>query len=441
MKLTIKQTKALDALEDKQTRELIFGGGAGGGKSALGCYWQIKNRLKYAGSRGLIGRSVLKTLKETTLQTFFEIASKQELKAGTHFTFNQQSNQVTFFNGSTILFKDLFLYPSDPNFDELGSLEITDAFVDEVNQVTYKAWSITGSRIRYKLTDFNLIPKKLGTCNPAKNWVYEKYYKPDRDGVLPSNLRFIQSLVTDNPNISKHYLENLQVLDEIDRERLLHGNWEYDNDPARLMEFNAINDIFTNDYVARDNKYISADIARFGKDNTVIGIWDGLRCERIEILSKSSIVDTSKRIKEIMNQNSIQTSRVIVDEDGVGGGVRDTLGCIGFVNNSSPVDVQGKKQNFNNLKSQCYFYLAEKINKGELYVNENRTEVRQSLIQELEQVKRNKIDSDGKLSVIPKEEVKKNIGRSPDFSDMIMMRMYFEIKPILQPQITLHRRR
>ena len=45
MKLTKKQTKALDALEDKTTTELLFGGGAGGGKSALGCYWQIKNRL------------------------------------------------------------------------------------------------------------------------------------------------------------------------------------------------------------------------------------------------------------------------------------------------------------------------------------------------------------------------------------------------------------
>jgi phage terminase large subunit len=428
MKLTIKQTKALDALEDKQTRELIFGGGAGGGKSALGCYWQIKNRLKYAGSRGLIGRSVLKTLKETTLQTFFEIAAKQELKAGTHFTFNQQSNQVTFFNGSTILFKDLFLYPSDPNFDELGSLEITDAFVDEVNQVTYKAWSITGSRIRYKLTEFNLIPKKLGTCNPAKNWVYEKYYKPDRDGVLPANLRFIQSLVTDNPNISKHYFENLQLLDDVDKERLLYGNWEYDNDPARLMEFDAINDIFSNTHVASGKKYITADIARFGADNTVIGIWNGLRCERIEILKHSDIVNTSTRIKAIMEAEQIAASFVIVDEDGVGGGVRDILKCKGFVNNSSPIDIVGRKQNFNHLKSQCYFHLAEKVNKGELYVSENRTEVRQSMIQELEQVKRDKIDHDGKLSVIPKDKVKENIGRSPDFSDMLMMRMYFEIK-------------
>ena len=71
MELTIKQTKALDYLEDKVTNEVLFGGGAGGAKSVLGCYWQLKNRLKYPGTRSIIGRSKLKTLKETTLQSFF----------------------------------------------------------------------------------------------------------------------------------------------------------------------------------------------------------------------------------------------------------------------------------------------------------------------------------------------------------------------------------
>ena len=55
MELSIKQTTALDLLEDKTTNEILFGGGAGGGKTALGCYWQLKMRLKYPNTRGLIG--------------------------------------------------------------------------------------------------------------------------------------------------------------------------------------------------------------------------------------------------------------------------------------------------------------------------------------------------------------------------------------------------
>ena len=39
MELTIKQTEALDYLEDASTVEVLYGGGAGGGKSVLviGC--------------------------------------------------------------------------------------------------------------------------------------------------------------------------------------------------------------------------------------------------------------------------------------------------------------------------------------------------------------------------------------------------------------------
>ena len=80
MKLSIKQTIALDYLEDDTTKEVGYGGGAGGGKSILGCYWQLKNRLKYPDTRGLIGRASLKTLKETTLQSFFFVANAQGLK-------------------------------------------------------------------------------------------------------------------------------------------------------------------------------------------------------------------------------------------------------------------------------------------------------------------------------------------------------------------------
>ena len=63
-----------------------------GGKTALGCYWQLKMRLKYPNTRGLIGRAVLKTLKETTLVSFFQVAKLQGLDAGKHYKYNSQSS-------------------------------------------------------------------------------------------------------------------------------------------------------------------------------------------------------------------------------------------------------------------------------------------------------------------------------------------------------------
>ena len=428
MELSIKQTIALDYLEDDITKELEFGGGAGGGKSALGCYWQIKRRLQYPGTRGLIGRASLKTLKDTTLNTFFQVASMQGLKAINHFNYNQQSNIIKWFNGSETLLKDLFLYPSDPNFDELGSLEITDAFIDENNQIVEKAWNIVKSRIRYKLDDFGLIPKMMGSCNPSKNWVYNRYYKPFRDGTLPEDKKFVQALISDNPYISKHYRDNLLGLDKNSIERLLYGNWEYDDDPSSLIPINKIYDCFSNEFVDDGEMYLSADIARFGRDKTVIGIWSGFRLIKIITIDRNKVTEAADRIKLLCREFSIPIRNVIIDDDGVGGGVTDILsGSVGFVNNSKPIEnsQSGEIENYKNLKSQCYFKLANQINCSNLYIAEN--EYRDLIVQELEQVKQYNQDKDGKKQVLPKDKVKELIGRSPDFSDMIMMRMWFAL--------------
>jgi phage terminase large subunit len=430
MKLNLKQTLAIDYLEDNVTTELEYGGAAGGGKSVLGCYWQIKRRLKYPETRGVIGRSSLKTLKETTLQSFFFVARMQGLINDTHFRYNQQSNTIHFYNGSSILLKDLFQYPSDPNFDELGSLEITDAFVDENSQITEKAWTTLKSRIRYGLDENGLIPKILGSCNPSKNFVYQRFYKPYKTGTLPPERKFIQALVDDNPDISKHYRENLLSLDKASKERLLYGNWEYDDDPATLIEYDKILDCFTNNFVLGGDNYISADIARFGSDKTVINVWHGFRCQ-IFVYAKKSVQEVADIIKDLQMRFKVPNNNTIADEDGVGGGVVDILKCKGFVNNSRPFinPITLKDDNFSNLKSQCYFKLAEMINKGEIFVDCNDSVIRELLTQELEQVKQYNMDKDGKKQIIPKDKVKEVLGRSPDYSDALMMRMYFEFAP------------
>ena len=425
MILTKKQTTAIDLLEDNKTTELLFGGGAGGGKSAFGCYWQIKRRLKYPGTRGVIGRASLKTLKETTLNSFFQVCQMQELKNGVHYSYNDNKSIIKFYNGSEILLKDLFAYPADPNFDELGSLEITDAFVDETNQIVAKAWGVLKSRIRYKLDENGLIPKIIGTCNPAKNWVYLEFYKHFKNGTLPQNKAFIQSLLTDNPHISKHYRENLLTLDNNSKERLLYGNWEYSDDPSELMPFDKITDIFTNKFISGGEKYITADIARLGRDETVIGVWNGMRLEQIYTIAKNLVTEAAAEIARLSALNSVPLSNIIVDEDGVGGGVKDILMCEGFVNNSSPLVVDDEKENYNNLKSQCYFKLAEYVNKNLIFVSEQNSDIKSKIIQELEQVKQHNMDKDGKKQVMPKDKVKELLGRSPDLSDMIMMRMWF----------------
>lgn len=425
LSLTKKQDVAFTYLNDSVTTEILFGGSAGGGKSFIGCAWLIINCIKYPGTRWLMGRSKLKALKQTTLNTFFEICSVWKLN-DSHYKYNQQSGEITFYNGSTIILKDLFLYPSDPNFDSLGSLEITGAFIDEVNQITEKAKNIVASRMRYKLNEYNLIPKLFMSCNPAKNWVYEQFYKKSKNNELEEYKKFIPALVTDNPNISQHYINQLKKLDEISKKRLLYGEWEYEDKDA-LINYDNIVNIFC-DYKLDDNikaTHISCDVARRGKDKAVIMVWSKFKILEIQTLDISKINEIVDLIKNLKSKWRLSNRQVVIDGDGVGGGVVDYLpGSYDFVNNSKPL----KNENYQNLKTQCYYKLAEKINSGEIEVFNYNLDIKDKLTQELQLVRKKNIDKDGKLQIISKEEIKEMIGRSPDYSDAMMMRMVFEFK-------------
>lgn len=443
MKLNRKQTQALDYLEDKETTELLYGGGAGGGKSILGTYWLCKSALKYEESRWLMGRASMKTLKETTYISFLKMAKMQGLTANRDFDITsshhkEYPNSIIFPNESIILMKDLAYYPSDPLFDDLGSLEITGGFIDEANQVIEKAKNIVGSRIRHNITKYGILPKLLMSCNPSKGYLYNDFYKPSKNGTILKYRKFIQALVTDNPDIDPSYIDNLHKLDNISKQRLLFGNWEYDDDPATLIPYDKITDCFTNDYVPNGDKYMTIDVARFGKDTTVICVWDGFRCDAIYQYSGKSLTEVADTVRALQTHFNVPNSHTIADEDGVGGGVVDILKCRGFINNSqaltnpdAPYDTKGEKpkENFVNLKSQCYFKLADLINKGCIYIRCNDITQKESIIQELEQVKQHNMDKDGKRSIVPKDKIKELIGRSPDFSDALMMRMWFEYKP------------
>jgi len=427
MKLLTKQEHAIYYLKDAITTEVLYGGAAGGGKSALGVLWLIEQCQNYPGTRWLMGRAKLKTLKETTLNTFFDLSS--QLKTSDQYNFNGQNGVIYWKNGSEILLKDLYSYPADPNFDSLGSLEITGAFIDECNQISYKAWQIVTSRIRYKLNEFNLIPKILGSCNPAKNWTYSKFYIPNSNGTISDTKKFIQSLPTDNPNLPASYLESLLALDENSKQRLYYGNWEYDNDPSKLIDYDKINNCFTNEFIEAGQMYISADIARYGSDKMVVCVWSGFRVVEVFSLSKSSVIETAEAIRGLSTKWKVPNSNIIADEDGVGGGVIDILKCKGFVNNSRALKEENVIVEYQNLKTQCYYKLAAKIQNNEVYINCPDGTMQDDIIKELEQVKRDKIDSDGKLRIVPKEKVKENIGRSPDYSDALAFRMYFELAP------------
>lgn len=422
---TRKQALALQYLMDGESTEVLYGGAAGSGKSLLGSVWVIINCLQYPGTRWLIGRSKLSSLKQTTMKTFRDTLNSFGLKNYKEYSWSGHSNEIRFANGSEVIMKDLFAYPSDPDFDSLGSLEITGAFLDEVAQISRKAKDIVTSRIRYRLEEYGLLGKIFMTTNPSHNFAYTDFYKPWKNGVLEPYKKFIQALPTDNPHLPKQYIQTLEKLDQVSRARLLLGQWDYE-DKLSLFGYDRVIESFDNPLAATgDTYYLTVDVARLGKDKTTIFVWRGMSIVDVRELSKQTLDKQLVIVKELMDKYRIPASKVAIDTDGVGGGLADFIpGCVQVVNNARPF----KGENYQNLKTQLYFKLAEVINAGRLDMSGMSDTQQEKTLEELQIIKRTDADKDGKLRITPKDEIKQSIGRSPDYSDNLAYRMMFEYR-------------
>ncbi|HXS57495.1 MAG TPA: hypothetical protein VN726_15290 [Hanamia sp.] len=434
-----KQKQAAEAWLNPNITDIVYGGSKGGGKSYLGASLIFANALTYDGTRYFIARKQLIDLRNHTIPTIEKVFKGWGIKISDYGRFNGQDHCYYFNNGSSVLLIDAKDMPSDPLFERFGSMEMTQGWIEEAGEFAESAMTNLSISIGRCLNDkYGLVGKLLQTCNPKKNYLYRNYYIPWKTGTLPPDKVFIQAFAHENKKNEAGYVDRLKtLLKGIERERLLEGNWEYSSDASSLIEYDKILDIFTNTHVPHGKKYITADIARLGGDKIVIIEWDGWR-GKVKHYTKQGLDITGAKLEELRYKLQIGNSEVLVDEDGMGGGIVDFLKFKGFVNNSSPlaapngpVDDNGNpiKENYDNLKSQCYFRMAERINRNELYLECDSDEVKQWIIEELEQVKQKALDSDLKKGVVPKDKVKELIGRSPDFSDAIMQREWFELKP------------
>ena len=431
-----KQAKALETLNDNEHVEFLYGGAAGGAKSWTGCADLAFKCLAYPGTKWFIGRASLKRLRESTLITFFKVCSRYGIKRDKDFKYNGQDHFLEFTNGSRIDMLDLVYLPSDPLYERYGSVEYTGGWIEEGGEINFGAYDTLKTRIGRHLNDkYGLLRKMFITCNPKKNWLYTTFYKPSLAGNLSDYMIYLPCLVQENPFIEKDYIKALEsTSDKTKKERLLKGNWDYDDNPAALCGYDSIAAIFKNDLVNHKGGYfLTADIARFGSDKARIAVWEGWNMINIISYDISKTTDIQLSINHLRQKYRIEKSKCIADEDGVGGGVVDNCGIIGFSNGGRPFD----GENYQNLQSQCAYKLAEKINDSEVGIECDLSEEdKDEIINELQQLQTYDSDSDGKLKIKPKELIKQDIGHSPDWRDLMLMRSYFEYKDSTPQKLT-----
>ena len=426
-KPTDKQDEVFNLFEDEITTEILFGGGLGSAKSYMLAGITAMSCLKHPGIRVGLARNELTTLKKTTVITFLELFANWGLLPNEHYSYNSTAGVIKFNNGSEIIFQELRYLPSDPNYTRLGGLLLTFGVIDEAGECEEKAKEIFQTRCgRWKNDEYGVKPLLLMTCNPSRNFLYNDFYLAKKEGTIEKYRAFVSATVYDNPYMSESYIDNLKkTLSFGEVQRLLNGDWEYDGDPSALILLEDIKSMYDlssiqkRDELKKPVKYISADIA-FTSDACVVMVWEDYNIVEIHKLPKGDNVEDG--IKLIANNAGVNVNKICYDSDGVGKYLMQYLKTAKpIINNAKPF----KNENYRNLKTQLYFKLAEKIADGSIKIHDSK--FRKEIEEELMSVKHKpKETTDSKIEMNSKAEVKRMIGRSPDFSDAMAYRMVFE---------------
>lgn len=311
-------------------------------------------------------------------------------------------------------------FKSAEKYNNLYGEDVYGAVFDEFTRAREEAWFA----LRSTLTHTKAPCKFIGNYTGSTNWGHKLGKKAnDPNGeyeyFLITALDAVNAGILDIKEVEQARKDLPQSV--FDALYMAKGSL----DESTLFFEDGIDNLFTNDFIKHGaDHFISADIAAFGSDRFVLGVWKGFVL--VEIIEKDKIdpKEIELLIRHLANKYSVPQSNIVYDADGLGTYLRGYLkGAKPFVNNSKPF----KDENYYNLKSQCYYHLAKKAANNELYISDKQYQ--EEISRELEVIKRDTKRTDGKLKVISKDEIRLILGYSPDFADMIMMRMFFDLAP------------
>jgi hypothetical protein len=253
----------------------------------------------------------------------------------------------------------------------------------------------------------------------------------------------------DNPNLPVAELKKAQ--EELDHETYRQEILaEYVENAGSLFKYTALVDMFSNTITKSNEKYLIIDVADDGSDKTVFSFWEGLELYRLEQFARLNTESIINQTREYASGERIPYSQIAVDAIGVGAGVASSSmldGIVGFKSSYGAIRTDEDptrlpnvhyRENatltseYANLRSQCVFTLAGLVNNHNIAVKGQDLRIKEAIIEELA-LYQDASRGDGKRMPTQKEDIKALLGRSPDLSDTLIMRMYFEIRQKMLP--------
>jgi hypothetical protein len=189
-------------------------GGLGSGKTLAGCQELKQLGLEYPGSRWVIGRKLLPSLKDSIWRDFLAILPQEIVQA-----YNKASMTITLKNGSEYWGRPLY----DP--EVFKSYQISGFLIEEANEVEKDIYDRLKDRMRQLLPD-RTRPRytSILLLNPTEedHWIPDLFLKQK-----PPNHKLFQSSTFQNEaNLPPEYIEELKTIYSEDMlQRLLYGQF------------------------------------------------------------------------------------------------------------------------------------------------------------------------------------------------------------------------
>jgi len=244
---------------ESNSRDILFSGGFGCGKSIALCMRAILLAGKYPGTVGGIFRFEGADLRDTTMRTFFdECLPAGWFKRG---IWNKQERLFTFPNGSKIMFRDL------KNMRGLKSLRLDWGAIDQMEEISREMAELVRGRIGRSKSECP--PYFFATCNPeGHNWLWQDYKNKIKIGSL-----LIEGAMTDNPFLPEEYVAKCLKMPDYWVKRYVFGNWDifvgqvFDMWDANIHVFDPL-------AITMDKKWTFGYSIDYGMTNpTAIGIY------------------------------------------------------------------------------------------------------------------------------------------------------------------------
>lgn len=399
---------------------------------------------KYPGVRFFVGRKTLKSLKQSTINTMLTKVFPAVGLSINDYHMGWQTMELSFKNGSLVIFGEMDQLPSDPVYQRYGSLEIDCAIIDEAGEVTKMAKDAIKSRTgRGVMAKYGMPGKLVLMSNPELGWLKDEYYTPYEKlggggfqkwqiGTIDGNPTyrcFLRMGAYDNPFLPSSYIDNLKTLPPILRKRLLDGNWNYADDESSLFRAGLLDKAMAYEMPSDTDKfdsYIGVDLSDAGGDFTVFsliknGVLVAQKKSTVQMnWDKESKLPMGRMITdeliEFAQRNGFSqktASHIAVEVNGVGASVRDSLRERGW----QVIEYTATHKS----RSQNYYNLMMDMDAGDIKILQSMSgldELRRELMSHSFEM------NNQEPSVVKKDKIKQAIGHSPDFADSFMISAY-----------------